>query len=291
MTHEQQIINLTEKLNELENESRRILTALEWATKVRLILFTGLLLFALISAFLFLRLYNDIKTNRFAEVQRLITEKPAEFSEPLTRQLMILAEEQGPYVIDVFRDQAKKDSKLYMAAFDTEREAMVANLQRVIEDKLARSYVTLLDEQEKLLAKEFPVLQDPVKREVVRKNMEKIYEKIGKRYYVNFFQEELDEMAEHLETFPQSKPKRSDVSIEEEIATEFLELVRLMLIHSEKSGIRERVEPTKGIVPAPKVLPNPDVDSVRDKKDSDTDEAAEKESTDADKDSSDKDDN
>ena len=44
-TQEEQIEILNKKLSELENESRRILNALRWATKVRMILFAGLLVF------------------------------------------------------------------------------------------------------------------------------------------------------------------------------------------------------------------------------------------------------
>lgn len=260
-TQEQQIEKLTEKLNALENESRRILNALQWATKVRLILFCGLLLFVLISSAAFLWLYNDVKTARVAKVQQLISERPAEFSEPLTRQILQLAEEQGPYVIDVFRKQAQADSQLYMAAFDTERDAMVANLQSSIEEKLSSSYVKLLDDQEQLLVKEFPELEKPANREVVRGNMEKIYQKIGKRYYTNFLKEEIDEMAEQLETFPLAQPRQDNIPIPEQIATEFLELVRLMLIHSENYQVPETAEGSAAIIRTSKPLPSPDVDS------------------------------
>ena len=288
--HEQQIEILTEKLNVLENESRRILNALQWATKVRMILISLLLIFGAVSLLMFFRLYNDVKTRRFAEVQRLINEKPAEFSEPLTRQIMALAEEQGPHVIEVFRQQAQKDSNQYMAAFDTERATMITNLQRNVEDRLAKSYVTILDEQEKLLANEFPVLQDPVKLEIVRANLEKIYQKIGKRYYVNLLKEELDDMAEQLDTFPPTNPKQANVPVAEQVATEFLELVRLMLIHSENYQVPESSDVSMEVIRTPKMMPAADVDSVRESKSDDEvgSQETEDSSTDSDKESKDK---
>ncbi len=230
---ERRIETLNNKLSALENESRRILNALQWATKVRLILFFGLLLFALISAFLFYRLYNNIKDERIAEVQRIIAEKPAEFSEPLTRQMMALAEEQGPFVVDAFRQQAQQDSKLYLNAMDAERETLINNLQKSVEVKLAASYSKLLDEQEALLVREFPELKDPEKMKNVRKNLEMVYQKVGNRYYANFLKEELDELANRLDTFPPTKPKLFDVPVSEQIAGEFMELVRMMLVASE----------------------------------------------------------
>jgi hypothetical protein len=224
---------LNDKLSALENESMRILNALQWATKVRMILFFGLLLFALISAFLFYRLYIDIKDERIAKVQQIIAEKPAEFSEPLTRQVMSLAEEQGPFVMDVFRKQAQQDSELYLNALDTERETLINNLQKSVEVKLAASYTKLLDEQEALLVREFPELKDPRKMENVRRNLEMVYQKVGNRYYANYLKEELDELSNRLDTFPPTEPKQYGVPVAEQIAGESLELVRMMLIASE----------------------------------------------------------
>ena len=232
-TQEQQVAVLTDKLNALENESRRILRALQWSTKVRMILFFGLLLFVLISSFLFYRLYNDIKTRRLAEVQRMISEQPAEFSEPLTRQIMALAEQEGPFVAETFREQAQEDSQLYVAAFDEERTTLITNLQSQLEAKLTKSYATMLDEQEQMLRDEFPELEDPEKMQNIRDNMEKIYEKLSKRYYVEFLKDELEEIAVSLDKFPESEPNDDNVPVGEQIATEFLELVRMMLVNSD----------------------------------------------------------
>lgn len=167
-TQEEQIEILNKKLSELENESRRILSALRWATKVRMILFAGLLVFAVGAVFKFTGLYNEIKNQRIAEVQRIIQTEPEKFAEPLTKQLVQLMEEQGPYVMDVFREQAEKDSDAYMDAFDVEREQLVANLEEKLKVKLAASYEELLSEQEKLLVKQYPVLEDPEKLKLVR---------------------------------------------------------------------------------------------------------------------------
>ena len=68
-TQEEQIEILNKKLNELENESRRILNALRWATKVRMILVAGLLVFAIGAVFKFTGLYNEIKNQRIVLLQ------------------------------------------------------------------------------------------------------------------------------------------------------------------------------------------------------------------------------
>ena len=232
-TQEEQIEILNKKLSELENESRRILSALRWATKVRMILFAGLLVFAVGAVFKFTGLYNEIKNQRITEVQRIIQTEPEKFAEPLTKQLVQLMEEQGPYVMDVFREQAEKDSDAYMDAFDVEREQLVANLEEKLKVKLAASYEELLSEQEKILVKQYPVLEDPEKLKLVRGNVEDIYDKIGDRYYLNFLQEQIEILADRLESFPMTDSEQGNIPASEQILTEMLELVRLMLIHSE----------------------------------------------------------
>jgi len=232
-TPEEQIALLTEQLNTLENESRRILRALNWSTKVRLILSLALLFFVIITGGLFYSLYVDIKTNRIAEVQRIISENPEEFSEPLTRQVMALAEEQGPFVIEAFRNQAQQDSELYLAAFDKERNMLITSLQSNLETKLSDSYAEMLLEQEQMLQAEFPVLKDPEKLDRIRANMEKVYDKIGKRYLVDSMRDELESIANKLDTFPTSTPKVDNIPLGEQIGSELLELVRMMMVNSE----------------------------------------------------------
>jgi len=233
-TPEQQLAVLTDKLNALENESRRILRALQWATKVRMILFCALLMFVLVSLVLFYRLYVDVRYNRIALVQQTIEQQPERFSEPLTRQIMLLAEEQGPHVVEVFRAQAVEDSDVIVQALNQERTVLINNLQENMEQKLAVFSSSLLDEQEKLLVEEFPVLKDPEKMENVRKNMEKVYQQFAERYYVDFMKEELEEMAVKLDAFPPTEPKMANISIAEQIALEFIELVRMTVVYADK---------------------------------------------------------
>ncbi len=242
-TPEQQVTVLTEKLNALELESRRILRALHWATKVRFILFCGLMLFALSSAFLFFRLCQDIKTNRIVEVQRLIQEQPEKLSQSLTRQIMLLAEEEGPFLAEVFRGQAQIDSPQYVEAFDRERAVLIANLQTRLEEKLAIAYESMLDEQEEMLKGEFPMLEDREKMEKVRKNLTRIYDQIGKRYFVDNLNEEINDLFASIDSFPAAEPKMQNVPLGEQIVAEFLDLVRMMIVYSNEYVMPE--EPVK----------------------------------------------
>ncbi len=280
-TQDQEIAILTDKLNALENESRRILRALNWASKVRMILFFCLLLFVLVTAFMFYRLYSDIRNQRIAEVQRIINENSEQLSEPLTRQIMLLAEEQGPYVADVFREQAQADSKLYAEAFDKEREVLIQNLQTNLEHKLTESYTAILDQQETMLQEEFPVLRDPEHLANIRDNMEKVYDKIGQRYYVDYLKDELESIAEKLDTFPPSPPRQDNIPLGEQVASEFLELVRLMLVNSDNYVIpvEETVEVTASLKTSEEAKPAP---STTNPLKTSTDEEAEKKSTDKD---------
>jgi hypothetical protein len=264
-TQEEQIEILNKKLSELENESRRILNALRWATKVRMILFAGLLVFAVGAVFKFTGLYNEIKNQRIVEVQRIIQTEPEKFAEPLTKQLVQLMEEQGPYVIEVFREQAEKDSDAYMDAFDVEREQLIANVEEKLKVKLAASYEELLSKQEKILVRQYPVLEDPEKLKLVRGNVEGIYEKIGDRYYLDFLQEQIEILADRLESFPIADSEQGNIPVSEQILAEMLELVRLMLIHSEnyQMPVKKDVSTATGASKAAPQLKAPDVGKTK----------------------------
>ncbi len=226
-----QILNA--KLEALELESRRILRALRWSSKVRLILIIALILFVIVFSFLFYRLYNEIRDTRIAEVQRIINEQPQEFSEPLTRQLIVLAQDQGPYVGTVFREQIEEDSQKYVDAFDIEREEFVANMQTMLEDKLDEANAAVMEEHETILRREFPELVDDKKMELIKENMQEIYTQVGKRYYVDFMGDRLKAIVGKLDTFPASTPRQPGAALSEQIATEMLELVRMMVIYSD----------------------------------------------------------
>jgi hypothetical protein len=77
------------------------------------------------------------------------------------------------------------------------------------------------------------VLQDPDKLANIRANMEKIYDKIGKRYLVDSLKEEMESIASKVDTFPPSEPKVDNIPLGEQIATELLELVRLMVVNTD----------------------------------------------------------
>ena len=265
---QQQITNLTNKLNALENESRRILRALNWATKVRTILFFVLLLFVLISCAMFYWLYMDVRENRVAEIQQIIANKPEEFSEPLALQLKQLAESKGPDVAAIFRQQMEQDAKLYAAEFDAQRSELISNLQQKLEGKLINTYAAMLDEQEQILKDEFPVLEDPEKLENIRNNMELVYRKISQRYYVDFLKSELEELAVKLDGFPASDPRIENVPVTEQIATEFLELVRMMLVYADNYQIPDDVEQTSAVDASVEEIPKPDASASSDDDDS-----------------------
>ncbi|MEM9942106.1 MAG: hypothetical protein AAF939_11015 [Planctomycetota bacterium] len=250
-SEEDQIAALTNSLNSLENESRKLLNAVQWSSKVRKILFVLVLLFAVIAVFIFYRLFVEIRDNRITKIQQIISEQPEEFVQPLTREVVAIAEKEGPYLADVFRKQAQDDTKLYIEAIEKEQNTLVDNLQKKFEKKVLESYAMMLDEQEATLKKEFPVLRDPEKMKYLRKNMEDVYEKIGKRYFVDNLKEEMESLVSKLEKFPASTPNSDTIPVAEQIATEFLELVQMMVVNSNNyvipndEGISPAITPVK----------------------------------------------
>ncbi len=232
-THEEQITRLNDRLQRLENESRRLLDAVRWSGRVRIILVTCLVLFLFVFGALYFWLYLDVRNNRMAEYPRLIGERPEQFSEPLTRQAIQLFEMESPGVADVFLAQFNKDRATYVDLIEKERKTLTDNIVRSFEAKLNETSKSFLEEHQEVLAREFPELRDEKKMALIKDNLQDIYERIGRRYHVHFMRDRLDSLIAQIDEFPRIEPKASGVPVTEQIFSEMLELLRMMLINSE----------------------------------------------------------
>jgi hypothetical protein len=241
-SHEEQITALTARLNELENESRRVLGALRWSSRVRKVLILGLLLFLIVFGVLYYRLYSNFMNDRLAKVRQLINDRPEEFSEPLTRQMLVLLQDQGPYVANVFRDQISADQERFSTALGAERELFSEHMIRDFEKKLNEAYDVVIQTHEQALQREFPELRDPVKMKLVHDNLQDVYERVGRRYHVDVMREHVKQVVSQIDNFPRIEPRQPNVPVPEQIATEMLELVRMMLINSEYYVTPEEME-------------------------------------------------
>ncbi len=233
-SQDDQVARLTSQLEGLEQECQGILAAMRYSKNVRLILLVGLLLFVGVFSYMFYQLYQDITHRRLAEIQAEFTARQDEFVEPLTRELFLLVEDTRPEVTQVLLDRASEDAPKYMSAFDAERTTLVTNLESYLDQKLQTTFEEVVSEHQDVLSKEFPELVDGSKIDQVRKNFENAYKQVGKRYYVDYMREKLEELVTRLDKFPPAEPREPGIPVGEQVASEFLDMVRMMLVYSDR---------------------------------------------------------
>ena len=219
---------LTAQVQRLEDESRQLLKALKWSTRVRNMTLVALIAFAAGAGAMFYNLFQEIKNNRLAEVQQLFIERQDEFLGPLTQAAMDLAEETGPEVLASFRNQLSEDSSRYLEVIGQERTAIAHSLKTHLEQHVSQLHVQFLEENEALLAEQFPELKDPQSREIFHRNLEAAFQEIGQRYYVKYFDAEYEKLVENLERFPAIRPTNADTPVAKQLAAETAKLFQML---------------------------------------------------------------
>ena len=239
---------LTEQVQRLEAESRQLLTALKWSTRVRNMLLIAIVAFAAGTGAMFYSLFEEIKNDRLAETQQLFIERQDEFVQPLTKAAYDVAESTGPVVFEAFRNQFAKDSSRYLAVMDQERDAMAQSLKGHLEQRVSELHVQFLQENEALLAEQFPELKDPQSREIFHRNLEATFAEIGRRYYVKYFDAEYERLVNSIDRFPAIRPENPDTSVAKQLAAETTKLFQMLAANVNGSPLNDNAYVMAGLL-------------------------------------------
>ena len=125
----QEPANHADQVKRLETESRQLLSALKWSTRVRNMLLICMVAFVAGAGALFYGLFQEIRNSRLAETQQLFIERQDEFLEPLTQAALDVAQTAGPEVFHAFREQFTNDASRYLQVMGQQRDAIAQSLR------------------------------------------------------------------------------------------------------------------------------------------------------------------
>ena len=240
--------NHTEPIDRLETESRQLLSALKWSTRVRHILMVATVAFILGTGTCFYALFEEIKNQRLTETQQLLLERKDEFLEPLTQAAWEVAEKTGPQVARAFQDQLANDSSRYLQVLEQERDSIGESLAAYLEQRLREEHVRFLEENESLLVQEFPELKDPQRRANFERNLEAAFEKIGRRYYVKYFEMEYEKLVENIDRFPAIRPEKPDAPVAKQLAAETAKLFQMLAADASGDSLKDNAYVVAGLL-------------------------------------------
>lgn len=225
-----QVAELSQQLRVLEERAQGLLAALRWSSWVRNVLFLCLLAFVVVFGILYYQLYQDITKNKLIEFQNILAEKQQELLEPVSREVFTLVEEVGPEVLQVFQKQIEADGTKYMDAFQKEREVLMADLETHLNEVVSTAYDKMLDEHEKILQAEFPELNSESNRAKLHANMEQTYDQLVRRYYIDYFHNEIERMTMAIDKFPMSEPDETKGPLAQQVLYELMEMIQMMMV-------------------------------------------------------------
>jgi hypothetical protein len=233
-----QVAELSAKLNALESESQRLLAALSWSSTVRNILLLCLVGFVVVFGWLYYQLIRDFQQKRFDEIVTAFQSRQDELVAPLSQEAAKLVETVGPDVLSAFGTRVEADGNKYIAAFNAEREKLNESLGTQVEAAAHKLYDRLLNDHEKILREEFPQLNDDDQKRL-HANMERTYRQIAQRYYIDYFQKEIERMTLAIDQFPMSDPDQAKGPLPQQVLYELMEMIQMMMV-----GPSEDLKPT-----------------------------------------------
>jgi hypothetical protein len=151
-------------------------------------------------------------------------------SDQYSKHLEMLVEKTKDPVYKAFEAQIKKDVPTFMKEMEKEKDTLAANVEKEFTERVNKYYEGLSKDQEKALEKEFPSIKDPATRERMVNNVDKAVQNLVKRYYVEDFRRQIEEMQATWESFPEaSPPKAGDPPLMHEFITTLLQYLAIQL--------------------------------------------------------------
>jgi hypothetical protein len=163
----------------------------------------------------------------------------ADRSDKFTREFERLVEHTREPLTKAFSEQVRKDMPEFMKKAEKEKDTLAANLQEEFTKKVNSHYETLLKQQEDTLKKEFPSIQDPTTHERMIKNIDKAVQRLVKKFYVDDFRRQIDELIAGWDNFPEAKlPKPGEPSLTDQFIPALLQYAALRF---SMSGLTQQV--------------------------------------------------
>jgi hypothetical protein len=190
--------------------------------------------------FQFYTLGMEVQSPQYVDgLAKASQKRVAERSEKFTQEFDKLVEHTREPLTKAFSEQVKKDMPEFMKKAEKEKDTLASNLQEQFTKKVNAHYETLLKQQEETLKKEFPSVQDPAAHERMIKNIDKAVQRLVKKFYVDDFRRQIDELVAGWDHFPEaSLPKSGEPTLTDQFIPT---LLQYMVLRLSMGGIPQQV--------------------------------------------------
>lgn len=142
-------------------------------------------------------------------------------------------------------------------AFDRERDVLMKNLERRLQEQVNAHYEKILVDYEAIIVQEFPQADDEIVRRRVVANFREALNRMVKKFYADELRAELQALYDTWDSFPVADPpEEGDVPAEDKLIGYLLELMSVKMSGSEQLVIAEAdIAATSAAAAAPGAAP------------------------------------
>jgi hypothetical protein len=227
---------LSRQSEAVQRASATLTSALNRARGVRLCLVVAAVLLIAVICVKFYALGMEVQSPAYQSAllttgQKRLAEKSGQYS----KQVEILINKTSPALTKAFTEQINKDMPEFQKQLEKEKDVLAANLQEEFNKRVNAYYEKLQTQQEAMLKEEFPSVKDPATHEKMVKNIDKAVQNLVKRYFVDDFRLQVEEMQSTWDHFPEAdRPKAGEPSLMDQFIQTLLQYLATQLT---KGGI------------------------------------------------------
>lgn len=222
---------LSQQSEAVQRASAGLTSALNRARGVRLCLVVAAVLLIGLICYKFYMLGMSVQSPEYQSTllttgQKRLAEKSGQYS----KQVEMLIDKTSPALTKAFTEQINKDMPEFQKQLEKEKDILASNLQEEFNKRVNSYYEKLQTQQEAMLKEEFPAIKDPGTHEKMVKNIDKAVQNLVKRYFVDDFRKQIEEMQATWDHFPEAdRPKSGEPSLMDQFIPTLLQYLAIQL--------------------------------------------------------------
>jgi hypothetical protein len=222
---------LSRQSEAVQRASADLTAALNRARGVRLCLVVAAVLLVALICFKFYSFGLEVQSPAYqSELLSISQKRLAAKSSDWSKQVETLIDKTSPALTKAFQEQINKDMPEFQKQLEKEKDTLATNLQEEFNKKVNSYYEKLQSQQEAMLKEEFPSIKDPATHEKMVKNIDKAVQNLVKRYFVDDFRKQIEEMQSTWDHFPEAeRPKAGEPSLMDQFITTLLQYLATQL--------------------------------------------------------------
>jgi hypothetical protein len=225
---------LSQQSEAVQRASAALSAAMARARGVRLCLAVAAVLLIALICFQFYALGMDLQSPEYQDALLSTGQKRlAERSDQYSKHFEILVAKTSPALSKAFTEQINQDMPNFLKQMEKEKDTLAAHLEDEFGKRVNTYYEGLRSRQEEMLKQEFPTIKDPATYEKMVKNIDKAVQNLVKKYFVEDFRRQIDELQSTWDHFPAAEaPKKGDPSLMDQFITTLLQYLAIQLSRS-----------------------------------------------------------